>query len=260
MGQTTANCEKVPGIDNALTIMKRIVLMVLLPGGLSAAEVLSQEPADLLEEHYSAAAQEKMSAVETIVTSGKNIYSMAGFETTFTSYQARPNRIRVEADFQGSNVIQTYNGEKGWIYAPVMGIPEPAELRGYELKTLLAQSGFENPLWNYRSGANTLEVVEGESEESEYHLKLTSREGEVRHFYLDRKTMLIHSVGSTRVMGGTESRVELVLDRYRTIRGIPVAHRVITRLNGQTVTTIEIEKVEFNRKLDPALFEKPEAE
>ena len=71
-----------------------------------AGEVRSQDLETALGEHYRAAAQEKMS----------------GIETTFASYQARPDRIWVESDYQGSEVIQTCNGKEGWIYAPVMGI------------------------------------------------------------------------------------------------------------------------------------------
>ena len=58
-------------------------------------------------------------------------------------------------------------------------------------------------------------------------------------------------------MGGSETEIEVFLKEYKNVKGIPVARSVVTKMNGEIVTTIEIEKVEFNKKIDPALFEKP---
>ena len=128
--------------------MRKIILpLFLLIASLSGAQAQNLE--SILEAHYKAAAMEKMQKIETIFTKGKNMYSMAGIESGFTMYQARPNKLRIEAEVQGSQLIQTYNGEKGWMYAPAMGISQPKELSEQELETILNQAEFENPLWNY---------------------------------------------------------------------------------------------------------------
>ena len=101
----------------------------------------AQDLKTILDAHYKAAAQEKMEKIETITTKGKNMYSMAGLESGFSMYQARPNKLRIEAEVQGTQVIQTFNGETGWMYAPAMGISEPKELSGQELETILNQGG-----------------------------------------------------------------------------------------------------------------------
>ena len=104
----------------------------------------------ILNDHYKASAQEKMTKIKTIRTSGKNVIATMGMETGFTLYQSRPNNLRVEADFQGSKIIQTYNGTTGWMYAPAMGINDPKELGTEELKSILTQAEFESPLWKYK--------------------------------------------------------------------------------------------------------------
>jgi outer membrane lipoprotein-sorting protein len=216
-----------------------------------------QQLQEILQQHYQASAQEKIGKIETIITHGKNIYSMAGIGSSFILYQARPMKIRIESTFQGSSVVQAYNGELGWMYAPSMGISEPKEMSNNELKTILNQAEFESPLWNYEEQGNSLEVIDAAEDEPEDHVKLTRSNGDVLHFFIDRESHLINSIRTTRLMGGTATEISTVLQEYKSTRGIPVARKILTRMNGETVTTTEIEKVEFNKKIDPALFEKP---
>ncbi len=220
----------------------------------------AQDLEEILVAHYKAAAQEKMQKIETIITSGKDIYTMAGIESSFTMYQERPNKIRIQGEFQGSEVIQTYDGQTGWMYAPAMGIPEPKEIKGEELKTILNQAEFENPLWNYEEKGHELEQIGTSDDGSADHLKLTTTNGNELNFFIDKKSHLITSIKSSQIMGGSETEIEVVLKDYKNVKGIPVAQHVVTKMNGEVVTTIDIEKVEYNKKIDPALFEKPTIE
>lgn len=239
--------------------MRKIILpLFLLIASLSGAQAQNLE--SILEAHYKAASMEKMQKIETIFTTGKNMYSMAGIESSFTMYQARPNKLRIEAEVQGSNLIQTYNGEKGWMYAPAMGISQPKELSEQELETILNQAEFENPLWNYEEKGNTIEVIGSSEDDSEDHLKLTNEKGDVLNFFISKDTHLITTIKSTQLMGGSDQEIEINMKDYKNVKGIPVSHYLSTKLGGQMVYTITIEKVEYNQDLDPALFDKPAAE
>jgi hypothetical protein len=133
-------------------------------------------------------------------------------------------------------------------------------MKGEELKTLLNQAKFENDLWNYEAQGNQVEY-EAESEDGSAHiLKFITKEGDVQFFYLDKKSLLITRVKSTQVMGGAETEVEILLSDYKDVKGIPVAHTISSKMNGQVVTTTLIDKVEMNRKLNRSLFDKPSVE
>jgi hypothetical protein len=54
-----------------------------------------------------------------------------------------------------------------------------------------------------------------------------------------------------------ESKMETEMKDYRKVDGIPLPYSVVSKVGGVTVNTIKVESVEFNNKLDPALFEKP---
>lgn len=201
-----------------------------------------------------------MEKIETILTKGKNSYSMAGIESGFTMYQARPNKLRIEANVQGTQLIQTYNGEKGWMYAPAMGINEPKELSDQELESILGQAEFENPLWNYEEKGHSLELLGSSEDGKEDHLKLTRENGDVLHFFISKDSHLITTIRSTQMMGGSEQDIEIKMKDYRKVKGIPVAHYLSTKIGGQIVYTITIEDIEYNKEMDSALFEKPELE
>ncbi len=228
-----------------------LLLSILLLSPLSAQELSS-----ILDSHYKAAAQTKMEKVESIITSGTSIYTMANFKSAFKIYQARPDKIRMETDYQGTRVIQTYNGELAWKYAPAMGIPTPVEITGEERKTLLDQIQLGNRLWNYAEKGAEVELIESGANEP-FHLLFTTAKGERQHLSIDRESYLLSSLKTSQLLGGAETEIELQMEGYKTVRGIPFAHRVITKMNGQVVSTLDIEKVEINRKIDPALFEKP---
>ncbi len=218
--------------------------------------IFSQELEKILEAHYKASAQDKLGKVETIVTSGKNSYAMADIGSSFRMFKGRPNKIRIEGEFQGSKVIQTYDGETGWMFAPAMGIPEPKEMKGEELETILNQSDFGSPLWNYEEKGNSVELVGVSEDGSADHLKLTTAKNEL-NFYIDKESHLISSIRSIQVIGGAETEIEVVLMNYKSVKGIPIAQQVVTKMNGEVVTTVDIERVEYNLKLDASLFEKP---
>jgi hypothetical protein len=140
-----------------------------------------------------------------------------------------------------------------------MGLMEPVKITGPELETLLSQLQFENPLWNYTEKGASLELA-GQENNTEHHLVLTNADGDVQHFYINRKNHLITRMRTRQILGGSETEIEVLVKDYKPVKGIPFAHHVVTKMNGQVVTTLQIEKVEINRIIDHHLFEKPATE
>jgi len=221
------------------------------------SSISAQDLDKVLNDHYKASAQEKLSKVTTITTTGKNTLTAMGMETTFTLYQSRPNKIRVEASFAGQKIIQTYNGSTGWMYAPAMGITQPQQLGTAELKSIVDQAQINSPLWDYKARGKSVELL-GQSEDgSAYKVKVVSAENSEMTVYINKQTSLISKIASVQNAGGTESVVEMEMKDYKDVKGVPTAHFMTTKMSGQIVATITFETVEFNKELDPALFEKP---
>lgn len=239
--------------------MRKLFIFISITA-FALSSVQAQNLDQILKDHYKASGQEKMSKVKTIITKGISTYAMAGIEAPFSLYQARPNMVRMQAEFQGSKIITTFNGTTGWMYAPAMGISQPQELGGEELKSVLDQANFESPLWNYKEKENTVELAGSSDDGSAHKVKLTKKDGESMTILIDKKSHLMTGMTSVQVMGGAEAEVEMTMKDYKSVKGIQTPYYMATKMDGEIMSTIVIESVEYDKAIDPALFEKPAVE
>jgi outer membrane lipoprotein-sorting protein len=238
----------------------RKLFISLAISAFALSSVHSQSLDQILKDHYKASGQEKISKVKTVITKGLMTYVTAGMESAITLYQSRPNKVRMEANILGSKVIQTYNGTTGWMYAPAMGIAEPQEMGDAELRAVLQQVEFDSPLWNYKENGNTVELMGSSDDGAAHKLKLTQVDGQEILLLVDKKSHLIKGTTMVSVMGGAETEVQVDMKDYKTVKGIQTAHYISTKINGEVMVTLAIESIEYNKDIDPAMFEKPSTE
>jgi hypothetical protein len=236
-------------------MMHRLSISLVL--AVFAIPILNGQDLDkILNDHYKATGQEKLSNVTSIALKGKINIAAMGMESAISLYQARPNKLRIEVLLAGSKMIQTYNGTTGWMYAPLFGITQPQEVGAAELKGLTNQAQMDSPLWNYKAKGSTVELIGSSEDGSNNLVKLTTAEGDALTFSISKETSLISKI--LTFQGGTE--IETDMKQYKTVKGIPTAHYIATKMSGVTATTITIESIEYDTKMEPALFEKPVVE
>jgi hypothetical protein len=222
------------------------------------SSVQAQNLDQILKDHYKASGQEKMTKINTMVTVGKMTYVTAGMESPVTIYQARPNKLRMEAQIMGSKVIQTYNGTTGWMFAPAMGIAVPQEMGDAEVKAVLSQVNFESRLWNYKEKGNTLELVGSSDDGSAHKVKMIQKDGEEMFILIDKNSLLITGIIVKQMMGTAEAELESTLKDYKAVKGIQTPYYTSTKIDGEIMMTMVLESVEYDKEIDPAMFEKPE--
>jgi len=237
--------------------MRRITVFFAI-AAFAVTSVSAQDLDKILNDHFKASAQDKMSKISSVTIKGK--ISAMGMDMGITVYQARPGKFRMEADFAGSTLIQTYNGTTGWTYAPAMGIAQPQQLGAEELKSVVRQADMDSPLWDYKAKGNKLELLGSSDDGSAYKVKLTAPEGDVMTIFINKETSLISKMISTQFANGMDMEIETDVKDYKSVKGIPVAHYMATKMGGQVVSTITFDNVEYDQKLDAALFEKPVVE
>ena len=233
--------------------MRRLFITLAIGG--FAFSMSAQDLDKILNDHFKASAQDKMSKITSTSIQGKLV--AMGMESGITIYQARPNKLRIEANIMGSKMIQTYNGKTGWTYAPAMGLSEPMEMGTEELKGVLNQANMDSPLWDYKAKGNKVELLGSSSDGSAYKLKLTSAEVGEMTIFLSKETSLISKISTVQNAQGMEMEIETELKDYKVVKGIPTAHYMGSKMGGQPISTITIESIEYDKTLDPALFEKP---
>ena len=234
--------------------MRRITVFLAI-AVIAISSVSAQDLSKILNDHYKASAQDKMSKITSATIKG-NLSAM-GMEMGLTLYQARPGKLRLEADLAGSKVIQTYNGTTGWTYAPAMGILQPQQLGAEELKSIVKQADMDSPLWDYKAKGNKVELLGSSDDGSAYKIKVTAAEGDQMTIFINKETSLISKMVSTQFANGMDMEIETEVKDYKNVKGIPVAHYLATKMGGQVVSTITFESVEYDQNLDASLFEKP---
>ena len=151
------------------------------------------------------------------------------------------------------------DGKSGWEMGPnpKTGVPDLIDLSGNDMAAAQFESWREAELILLKAtdpAANLTpepdETVDGKPQAV---IKLGSPFGTLGvSIYIDRKTKLIARM-SYSDQGQTET--DDFAD-YKDIGGIKVAHKRTQSSPGRS-TTLDISKIEFDQKVDPALFKKP---
>jgi hypothetical protein len=183
----------------------------------------------------------------------------------------RPGKMRFELQFNGQTAIQVFDGTNGWKLRPFLNRREIEPYTEDEMKIASMQSDLDGFLVDYAAKGTTidldgLEKVEGRDT---YKLKLTLKNGQVTHVWVDAQTFLETKIeGQPRRLDGTEHPVEVYYRDYRPVNGLEIAFVLETRVLPVAKTAlglrdtpvppekITIDKVALNPKLDESLFSK----
>ena len=234
--------------------MRRLTISLVI-ATLAITALSAQDLDKILNDHFKASAQDKMSEITSTTMNGK--LSVMGMETAVTIYQARPFKFRLEAEIMGSPMIQTYNGTTGWSYFPAMGATEPTEMGTDELKGVINQANMDSPLWDYKDKGNIIELLGASEDGSANIIKLTTAEGDEITVWISKETSLLTKVITIQMAQGMETEIETELKDYKVVDGIPTAHYMGSKAGGQVVSAVTFESIEYNKTLDDALFGKP---
>jgi hypothetical protein len=173
----------------------------------------------------------------------------------------RPTLQRLEVPFQGQTAVQVFDGTNGWKLRPYLGRHEVETFSAEELKLAASQQELDGPLINYRQKGTAAEVEGGELVEGRgaYKLKLTLKNGDVRHLWIDAQSFLDVKIdGAPRRWDGMMRSVITYYRDFKTVDGLLMPHRFETVLEGvHGSENIYIEKVALNPSLADARFSKP---
>ncbi|MGC9471508.1 MAG: outer membrane lipoprotein-sorting protein [Bacteroidales bacterium] len=227
-----------------------VMLCTLLFTGLQA-QTLEQ----ILNRHFEAVNQKKTLEVQTTVMKARVL--QMGMEMPMVIKIKKPNKIRMEMDIQGQQMITAYDGSRGWMMAPFAG-PGIQDLPGEQLSSLKDQANFEGELWKYAEKGHAAELLGKQDVDgkSAYAIKLTKKNGDVVTYYLDADSYLLMKEVTQTLMNGSPVEGTQVYTNYKTVSGIPVAMNVESSSMGQSALLV-IDEVEFDVALDDEIFARP---
>jgi len=173
----------------------------------------------------------------------------------------RPQKSRLEIKFQEQTAVQVWDGKQGWKVRPFLNRHDVEPFTADELKVAADQADLDGELVDHAAKGTKVELegVEQVEGHDAYKLKLTLKNSQVLHEWIDAKSFLeVKLEGTPRRLDGKYHPVSIFLRDYRAVNGLQIPHLIETSVQGvQRTEKIQIEKVVVNPRLDELRFSKP---
>ena len=236
-------------------------LLLTLAGLAALAAPLPAQTADEIIAKYltNVGGMDKIQAVTTLRRTGKIVLG-GGFEAGVIQESKRPNKLRQEFVFQGMTGVNAYDGKTGWKIEPWQGKKDPEALSEEEMKQIVEDADFDEPLVNYRQKGNKVEFAGTEQVEGTdvYKLKLTLASGDVRYYYMDTDYYVPIKIDIKRMIRGAEQEFETTLGDYKAVAGWYLPYSIeTTRKGSEDTQKITFDRIEANVPVDDGRFAKP---
>ncbi len=195
--------------------------------------------------------------INAVTSSGT--YNYGGIEFPFEAWSKAPNLYKYVVSANGKYFAQAFNGKEGWKIdqfkdetAKTILIGKPARAMANE-----ADVELQNRFINYKRKGNQaiLEGKDSAAGELCYKVKFITIEADssiwffsVQNFALLKK----QAVSKNAELDG--SLLDTYYSDYRKVHGITMPYKLISKVNDQTILTIEIKKIELNTFIPDSIF------
>ena len=229
--------------------MKKVLLSIFVLVA-SVISLSAQTAEEVINKYVTAiGGADKWSKIQSLKVEGQ--IEVQGIAIPFTMQAVHMKGMRVDAEFQGSKIIDIVTPTKGWSQNPLMGKTSLEAITEDELKTKLDELDVQDEFVNYKEKGSTVEYLGKEEEGTSYHkLKLVSKNGNEKVYFFDLTTGLIYKEESTVKQQGQEIKQAVKYLDYQTLEnGIKMAFKSDM---GQMMMVTK--KVTINPTIDAAIF------
>ena len=211
---------------------------------------------EIIDKHVTAlGGVDKLSSVKTVVT--EQSLAVQGMDIPMVTTIVVGKSLRSEMSVMGNSVVTVIDGTSGWMIRPAMmqGTGEPEELPAEQLKQQIGQLSPFGSLVNHKTNGGTVELIGKEQIDKKdvFHLKMTTKEGQVVEQYLDAATYLMSRVKTSA--NGQEG--EINFSDYKETDGVKFATSMEIVGGQMGSITFITNKVTVNAPVDEAIFKKP---
>jgi outer membrane lipoprotein-sorting protein len=173
----------------------------------------------------------------------------------------RPNKMRLELQFQGKTAVQVFDGGQGYKYRPFLNRTNWEPYTASERQQAATQPGIDGYLIDAAAKGSkvALDGTENVENQPAYKLKVTLKDGTVRHVWVDGQSFLdVKTDGEPRKIDQHVRPVVIYLRDYKSERGLMMPHTYETAVQGEERTEkIKIDSVIINPPADDARFTQP---
>jgi outer membrane lipoprotein-sorting protein len=240
--------------------MKKIFSMLLI---MAAALIAQAQSADDIISKYIEAigGRDKIKAITSMKVNAK--LQQGGQEIPGIIYKKRPNLFELEYTVQGKTGREGFDGTDGWNFNPFSGRDYAEKMDADELKTTKFESNFDEALIDYaKKGYKVSYVGEEDADGSPaYHLALTTQEGDVYDYFLDKDSYLpVKLKAHVKMQDGSTADFETNFSDYKEAGGVLIPYTVenVQEYQGEKYSRfLKVDSVEVNVPVDDSIFKMP---
>ncbi len=206
--------------------------------------------------------KDKWKALKSMTISAK--MSMMGMDLPMTLYSKPANKQKAVISIQGVEIVQAYDGKDAWAINPMGGGKEPQLIPAADAKELTDEE-FENEFIDYKTKGHavTYQGIEEIDGVKCYKIEMiknknNDKEDVTEIYFFDAENYVPISVKSYARSGQMKGQeIQSYLSDYQDVNGLMVAFFNESKVGGQTVQKLTMEKVTFNDPMDDSIFAFP---
>jgi outer membrane lipoprotein-sorting protein len=205
---------------------------------------------------------DKWKALKSRKSTGK--MSMQNMDFPVTMYEKAPTKQRMEIQVQGQQIVQAYDGTDAWAINPFQGGTTAVKLSDDEAKDF-KDNEFEDEFIDYKKKGHavTLKGTEEVDGVKCYKIELIKNKDNDKedvtevHYFDSENYVPIMMVTYARSGPAKGQEIKTYLSDYQEVNGLTMPFFIESKINGQTMQKITVEKVSFDEKIEDSLFAFP---
>ncbi|HWB93948.1 MAG TPA: hypothetical protein VG605_18970 [Puia sp.] len=177
-----------------------------------------------------------------------------GNEVPSTTTVVTGKGFKNETEFNGTKIVQCVSDHGGWSINPMTGASTATAMSDEDVKAAQTQL-YPVPLANYTANGGKVELLGDDT--ADFKVKLTTNTPLAVTYYINKKTYLIDKADIHTTAQGQQIDATAVFSDYRKVdNGLLIPFKV-ERDMPQYSLSFNVQKVEVNKDIDPAVFEMP---
>ncbi len=219
---------------------------------LAVVIINAQSLEDIINKYSAANKLDKISGFKTIKITAKT--SMMGMDMPMEIWMKNPNKIKTVTNFNGQNIVQAFDGEKGYMINPMAGSGDAVELTADQIKDVARNNIFQNYMVNYlKDGKLTLEGEDNVNGKPAFKVKADIDATNKAYMYIDKSSYLLLKTVADLNQGGMAVTVESYPTDYTETSGVLLPMKTTTSASGMEIVTT-FTKVEVDIPIDDSIF------
>lgn len=215
----------------------------------STIKIQSQALPKIVEEHFVAINQQKLSTITSLRIMGS--FWQNGLALGLKIHKVRPDKWRQEIRLNTQKQIVVAKGATGWEINQFAGISEPQDYTPEKLKELAGNITIDSKLWFHYQNKAAFKQLENETinGQSAYKLEVKDALGKITHFWLDKTTKYILQSKNL------DTEQVTTFEDYQKVEGIlfPKTTKIVL---PQVKIAFVFDTIQLNIPIDDALFSK----